>query len=220
MNDPKTATANWETQYQVTFDASSNVKGDSSATIVTVNAVPEPATSLPYSVWVDSGSSVSYSFAGLVASSSASTTQYRWGTTSGIDTAQSYILAVTGAGTVTGNYVTQYDLQFAVSGLDSSAQGTVVSVTVGANPAVNLVQSQFPYDFGYVDAGTVISYTFTSAVGSSNSGEQFVLTTPAATPASGSSLNGATTVTGTYKTQFEVSFSQTGISSDAGTNTV
>ena len=220
MNGPITEAASWTHQYQVTFDASSNVKGDSSATIVTVNGVPETATSLPYSVWVDSGSSVSYSFAGLVASSSASTTQYRWGTTSGIDTAQSDILAVTGAGTVTGNYVTQYDLQFAVSGLDSSAQGTVVSVTVGANPAVNLVQSQFPYDFGYVDAGTVIKYTFTSAVGSSNSGEQFVLTTPAATPASGFSLNGATTVTGTYKTQFEVSFSQTGISSDAGTNSV
>jgi uncharacterized repeat protein (TIGR02543 family) len=220
MNGPKTATANWETQYQVTFDASSNVKGDSSATIVTVNGVPETATSLPCSVWVDSGSSVSYSFAGLVSGSSASTTQYRWGTTSGIDTAQSDILAVTGAGTVTGDYVTQYDLQFAVSGLDSSAQGTVVSVTVGANPAVNFIQSQFPYNFGYVDAGTVISYIFTSTVGSSNNGEQFVLTTPAATPASGFSLNGATTVTGTYKTQFEVSFSQTGISSDAGTNTV
>ncbi len=220
MNGPKTATANWETQYQVTFDASSNVKGDSSATIVTVNGIPETATSLPYSMWVDSGSSVSYSFVGLVSGSSASATQYRWGTTSGIDTAQSDILAVTGAGTVTGNYVTQYDLQFAVSGLDSSAQGTVVSVTVGANPAANLIQSQFPYNFGYVDAGTLISYTFTSTVGSSSNGEQFVLTTPAATPASGFSLNGATTVTGTYKTQFEVSFSQTGISSDAGTNTV
>ena len=211
-----------QTQYQVTFDASSNVKGDSSATIVTVNGVSETATSLPYSVWVDSGSSVTYNFASPVASSSATNTQYRWGTTSGLDTAQSDILTVTGAGTVTGNYVTQYDLQFAQSGLDSSAQGDIVSVTVGANPTVNLVQNQFPYDFGYVDQGTTITYTFTSTVGSSNSGEQFVLTTPAATPASGFSLDGATTVTGTYQTQFLVTFvaspSGSGSTSPAGTN--
>jgi len=215
-------TATYTTQYHVTFDASSNVKGDSSATIVTVNGVSETATSLPYSVWVDSGSSVTYNFASSVASSSATNTRYRWGTTSGLDTSQSDILTVTVAGTVTGNYVTQYDLQFAQSGLDSSAQGTVVSVTVGTNPEVNLVQNQFPYDFGYVDQGTTITYTFTSTVGSSNSGEQFVLTTPAATPASGFSLDGSTTVTGTYQTQFLVTFvaspSGSGSTSPVGTN--
>ena len=140
-----TDAATYGTQYHVTFDASSNIKGGSSAIIVTVNGVSKAATSLPYSVWVDSGSSVTYNFASPVASSSASTTQYRWGTTSGLDTAQADTLTVTGAGTVTGNYVTQYDLQFAQSGLDGSAQGGIVSVTVGANPSVNLVQNQFPY---------------------------------------------------------------------------
>ena len=39
-----TESATYTTQYQVTFDASSNVKGDSSATIVTVNGVSETAT--------------------------------------------------------------------------------------------------------------------------------------------------------------------------------
>ena len=111
---------------------------------MTVNGVPETATSLPYSVWVDSGSSVTYSFASPVTSSSVSTTQYRWGTSSGLDAAQSDILTVTGTGTVIGNYVTQYDLQFAQSGLDSSAQGTVVSVTVGVSPPVNLFKASSP----------------------------------------------------------------------------
>jgi hypothetical protein len=220
MDENQTVTADYVTQYMVTFDASSNVKGDSSATIVTVNGTAENATSLPYSVWVDDGSSVAYSFASPVASSSASTTQYRWNTTSGLDTVQSDNLTVTGAGAVTGNYVTQYDLEFAQSGLDSSAQGTIVSVTIGAGSPVSLVFSDFTKDFGFVDAGTTITYTFTATVSSSNTGEQFVLTTPDASPASGFSLSGATTVTGTYKTQYLVSFTQSGISSDAGGNTV
>ena len=73
-----------------------------------------------------------------------------------------------------------------------------------------------------MDQGTTLTYTFTSTVGSSNSGEQFVLKTPAATPASGFSLDGATTVTGTYQTQFLVTFvaspSGSGSTSPVGTN--
>src|SRR5271157_6011500 len=195
-------------QYNVTFDASSNVKLDSAATIVTVAGAAMTAADVPYSGWFNSGSSLSYAYSTTVASTASPTeTQYRWGSTSGLDTLQTDTLTVSGAGTITGNYVTQYDLKFAESGLDSSAEGTIVSVTVGSSPAVNVVQNDFPYDFGYVDAGTTVTYAFTSPVASSNSGERFVLTTPVATPASGFSLSGVTTVTGTYGTQYQLTLS-------------
>src|SRR5271157_3322892 len=195
-------------QYNVTFDASSNVKLDSAATIVTVAGAAMTAADLPYSGWFNSGSSLSYAYSTTVASTASPTeTQYRWGSTSGLDTLQTDTLTVSGAGTITGNYVTQYDLKFAESGLDSSAEGTIVSVTVGSSPAVNVVQNDFTYDFGYVDAGTTVTYAFTSPVASSNSGERFVLTTPVATPASGFSLSGVTTVTGTYGTQYQLTLS-------------
>ena len=66
-----TVTGNYVADYQVTFDASANVKGDSSAPIVTVNAVPYAGSALPFSLWVESGSLVTYSFANPVTSSSA-----------------------------------------------------------------------------------------------------------------------------------------------------
>jgi len=113
------------------------------------------------------------------------------------------------ASSITWNWVAQYNLKFAQSGLDSTAQGTVVSVTIGANPAVNVVYTDFTKDFGYVDSGTTIAYTFTSTVASSTSGKQFVLTTPAPSPASGFTLGGATTVTGTYKTQYQLTVTST-----------
>jgi len=92
-------------------------------------------------------------------------------------------LTITAPTLITGAYQTLYDLQFAQSGLDISAQGTIVTVTVGANSPVNIAFTSLPYDFGYVDAGTTVTYTCAATVGSSNSGEQFVLTTPSASPA-------------------------------------
>ena len=144
---------------------------------------------------MDAGSSVIYT------NPIAGVSGERWMVSGG---ATPYIASssLTGSVTLNPTYYHQYDLKFAASGLDSSAQGTVVSVTVGTNQVVNLVQSQFPYDFGYVPAGTTVSYTFTSSVASSTAGEQFVLTTPAATPASGFSLGAAITVTGSYQTQY------------------
>ena len=65
---------------------------------------------------------------------------------------------------MTGTYKTQYELKFAQSGLDITAQGTIVSVTIGANSPVDVAYGDFTKNFGYVDAGTTISYTFTSTV--------------------------------------------------------
>ena len=88
----------------------SGLTSDASGTVVTINSVSYAESALPVSLWVDSGNSVAYSFAGTVASSgSPSNTQYLWDSTSGLDTLETNpSLTVSGAGTVTGNYVTRY----------------------------------------------------------------------------------------------------------------
>ncbi len=218
VSGPGTISVNYVTQYKIEFTATLNVLGDGSGTIVTVGGVDKSASDLPFTTdWIDSGTSLSYAYHSPVASTfSPSGIQYRWDTTSGLgQTLQAHTFTVTGPGTVTGAYVTQYDLQFGQAGLDGTAQGTIVSVTVGVNPAVDLAVAGLPHDFGFVDSGTTITYAFTSTVSSSNTGERFVLTTPAPSPASSFSLSEYTTVTGTYKTQYDLQFAQSGLDSSA-----
>ena len=219
VSSTTTITGTYGTQFRVIFDASANVKGDSSVTLVTVDAVGKTAAELPFTTgWKTSGvDSVTYAYVSPVASSSSpSTTRYVWASTSGLSqTLQSNTFTVSAAGTVLGTYGTQFNLKFNQVGLDSTAQGTIVSLTIGANPAVSVVYGDFVKDLGYVDAGATISYTFTSTVASSTVGKQFVLTTPAPTPAAGFSLSGPTTVTGTYKTQYDLKFDQVGLDGTA-----
>jgi FlaG/FlaF family flagellin (archaellin) len=126
-----TVTANYKTQYQVTFDASANVKGDSSATIVTAAGNAKTGAQLPYTAWYDSGSSLAYSFASPIASSgSPSTTRYLWSSTSGLSqTLQTNTFTVGGTGTITATYTTQ------TFGVDSSGKNSANSantLTVGS----------------------------------------------------------------------------------------
>jgi hypothetical protein len=111
---------------------------------------------------------------------------------------------------VTANYKTQYQVTFAQTGLDSSATGTVV--TIGG---VTKTRSQLPYT-DWFDSGTTYSY---SSPVSGDSGKQFVLTGVTG-PASPITASG--TVTGSYKTQYQVSFavspSGRGTTTPSGTN--
>jgi hypothetical protein len=111
---------------------------------------------------------------------------------------------------VTANYKTQYQVTFAQTGLDSSATGTVV--TIGG---VTKTRSQLPYT-DWFDSGTTYSY---SSPVSGGSGKQFVLTSVTG-PASPITASG--TVTGSYKTQYQVSFavspSGSGTTMPSGTN--
>ena len=208
-----TLTGNYVTQYMVTFSSSglgADATGGLAGFQVTGGLFSGPTNPLPPplppigvsggSIWVDAGANVTYNFVNTVTSSNTGE-QYRLNSITGTP---SPITDLSGSTTLIGNYVTQYQVTLVVSGLDGSAQGTLVSVTGGVSAPVTFTESQLPVS-GYVDAGTTISYTFTPTVASSNSGEQFVLTTPAATPASGFTLTGATTVTGTYETQYQLS---------------
>jgi hypothetical protein len=150
MNNAITETANWKTQYQVTFDASSNIKGDSSATIVIVAGTGYNYAQLPYTNWYNSSSSLSYSYASAVASSSSpSTTGYVWISLSGLSqTLRSNTFTVSASGTVTATYTAQ------TFGIDTNCIGygselssgnspiTTTSMTAQANELIMIVITQ------------------------------------------------------------------------------
>ena len=131
MSNPITETANWKTQYQVTFDASSNVKGDSSVTIVTVAGTGKTGAQLPYTNWYDSGSSLSYSYASPIASSSSpATTRYLWSSTSGLSqTLQSNTFIVGGTGNITATYTTQTFRIDGIGYVNTNQHGCQLSIT-------------------------------------------------------------------------------------------
>jgi hypothetical protein len=93
-------------QLKVTFDATSQLKADTSATIVTVSGAAKTGAQLPYTTgWLNSGTSLTYSFSSSVASASNPTTaRYNWTSTSGLQTSRSKTFSVTAGGTITGNY--------------------------------------------------------------------------------------------------------------------
>ena len=196
LGSSTTVTGTYKTQYYLTVNSAYDTPGGAG--------------------WYDSGSTA---YATLTSGTvSGAGTQYVFTGWSGDATGTgltSDAITMNAAKTATANWKTQYDLQFAQSGLDSTAQGTIVTVTVDGGSPVNVAFSEFPKDFGYVDAGTTITYAFTSPVSSSTAGEQFVLTSPAPTPASGFSLSGPTTVTGAYKTQYDLQFAESSLDSSA-----
>ena len=143
-------------QYQVSFTQTGIDGSAGSNTVLTLNSINYAYDALPSNLWVDIG--VSFSWTSPVAGGSEK--QF-------VQTGSSGATPITSGGTYSASYQTQFDLKFAQSGLDSTAQGTIVSVTIGANSPVNVVFTNFTKDFGFVDLGTNIAYTFTSTVTSS-----------------------------------------------------
>jgi uncharacterized repeat protein (TIGR02543 family) len=187
MDEPKTVTAVWTTEYLVTFDHT-GLSGDAYGIVVTVNDVPVTCPDLPYSIWVDPGSTVTYSYSSPVSGGMGK--QYVL-----IGVAQSGSTSlVAGPVTVTGTYKTQYWITFAQSGVGTDFAGTVM--TVGST------------DYGraghadWYDSGASISFSYVSPLEVTANEKRYVLTGVDAT--SSLTVSGAQTVTGNYKTQFYV----------------
>jgi hypothetical protein len=197
-----TYTANFKTQYQLTF-SQSGIAGDSTGTVVTVDGKNKPYAQLPDSSWFDSGASVSYTYADPV-SSSVSGKRYALTTPA---PSPSSPITVTEPRTITGTYKTQFQLTFAQSGLGGDATGTIVTVNGGA-------KSTLPFS-DWFDSGASVPYTYADAVSSSVSGKRYALTTPAPSPTSPITVLAVATITGTYKTQFQLTFAQSGIGGDS-----
>lgn len=216
--DAGTVTGSYVAQYKVSFDASGNVKADSSATIVKVGATPLNAASLPFTTdFVDNGTQLTYSYYSPVASSASPTnTQYRWDTTTGLQSAQGITFAVTSAGSILGNYVAQYKITFDTSA-NVKADSNSAIVTVGGAPQT---AASLPFTTNFLDSGSQLSYSYytpvtslaspantryrwntTSGLGQSLQTNAFTVSAPG-------------TVTGSYTQQFLVTFNQTGIGAD------
>jgi len=192
-NDPVTVYGHYKTQFYVTFDQS-GIGGDSGTnTVVTIGGSPKKASDLPVSGWFDSGTT--YSYAAVVATS---------------DPGKQYVLeGVTGptspinaGGAVTGNYKTQYKVSFAQSG---SAVPPTVTYTADTDPTTAV-----PFDV-WVKSGTEITYAYQGIVDGAP-GVRYVLIS--VSPPSPQTVSGPMTITGTYKTQYQVTFYQSGVGSD------
>jgi hypothetical protein len=147
MNAPKTFTASYKTQYQVTFAQS----GSAVAPTVTYTAETDPTETVPFSVWVKAGTQITYTYQDIVPGAIG----VRYVLTSVTPASPQ---TVSGPMTITGYYKTQYYLTVntnptevltlnpaAVSGEDWYDSG--LTATVNAVQNVDKVSGQSRYDF-------------------------------------------------------------------------
>jgi len=135
-------------------------------------------------------------------------TRYLWTSWSDLGAQTHDYIVPSSSDTVTANYQTQVKITFAQSGLDVSASGTVVTVS-GSEKAYG----DLSFTTGWLDSGGSITFGYAGIVASSTSGKQFVLVSAsAALPFT--VPDHPVTITGTYKTQFNITFAQTGVGID------
>jgi hypothetical protein len=192
MNGPKTLTAVYNTQYQVTFKQT----GSAVAPKVTyhIESGMDIQSTAQFSVWVNNGQQMTYSYESPVAG--AAGTQYVLA-----DTSSTSPQTVNSALDITGNYKTQYHVTFTKTGLDGTSTGTVLTVD-----AVTKTEAQLPYS-DWCDS--TASYSYTATVPSSISGKRFILTSVTGT------FGPDGTVTGNYHIEYQMTFAQTGLDNDA-----
>jgi len=105
MDAPKTVTANYLAQYNVTF-CQTGIGSDCPAICLWVDGeIPYTGSELPASFWWDSGSIHTFAYQSPLGDGSG-VKPYFWNSTTGLLTLQSGSMNVTGPGTVTGSYVT------------------------------------------------------------------------------------------------------------------
>jgi len=188
MSGPMTATANWQTQYQVTFTQTGLDSDADSDIVLTLAGTPYGWSNLPSNYWVNSGSI----FAWTINVSVSSGEQFfkTGGSGSLTSPIQTY-------GTSSATYQKQYYLTVS-STFDTATPGT-----------------------GWFDPGSVTE-SVTSPF-SGGSGTQYLCTGwtgSGSVPASGSvssvtfTISAGSSITWNWKTQYQVTFSQSGVASD------
>ncbi|XHH09006.1 MAG: PQQ-binding-like beta-propeller repeat protein [Candidatus Bathyarchaeia archaeon] len=149
MNGNKTVTANFtQNSYQVVFDLT-GVSSTAAGVVLTVDGVGYTAMDLPKTFTWMHGSTHTYSFNQTLSVSNGA--RYIWSSTTGLSTLQSGSLTVTGAGTVTGTYSTQYlltvtTLQGSVSGSGWYTAGTSASATVSQTTVTSGTDTRHIFD--------------------------------------------------------------------------
>ncbi|MGD0496118.1 MAG: hypothetical protein ABSB28_08760, partial [Candidatus Bathyarchaeia archaeon] len=195
---PMTATGNYKTQYQVTFNQT-GVGSDFSGAIVRIDGTDYNYGALPSSFWWDNGSSHTFSFySPLVVNISK---QYNWASTSGLSTLQSDTLLISGSGSVTGNYTVENKVQitFSQTGVNTDFTGTVVTID-----GVNYTVTGLPLPFWW-DTNSIHTFAYQSPLIVTPSAQKYVWTsTSGLSTLQGDTITATTSgnITGNYKTQY------------------
>jgi hypothetical protein len=183
MDKAKTVTANYVTQYSVTF-GQSGVGSDFTGNITMIDISSYTFGALPHSFWWDSGSSHDFVF-NYQLEVAFHAKEYVWANTTGLSNQETGTITVTASGTVTGNYKTLYYLTI------TSAYGSPMPTS------------------GYISAGSVSAGVSQYVLGST--GTRYVCTGWSGTgsaPSSGGSssvnfiINAPSSITWNWKTQY------------------
>ena len=121
---------------------------------------------------------------------------------------------VSGANTVTGIYVAQWKITFAQIGIGVDTGANTVATIGRAHGAGDL-----PVDAWY-DDGSQVTYGYESFVETSPASTKRYRQTSVTGIASGASVTTSSTITGNYVVQWLLTFAQSGIAGDTGTNAV
>ncbi|PPD58057.1 Calx-beta domain-containing protein [Dehalogenimonas etheniformans] len=202
MRAPVNATAYYVEQYQVT--------------VISAQGTPTGAG------WYDAGASITSSVTTPVETSGSS--RYRctgWTGTGSVPASgnsNSTTFNLTASSSVTWNWVLQYQVTFAQGGVGTDADTSTVLTINGVNKTIHQLQYSDWYDYrstiDFAYSATVAGATGKQYVWGSTSGLSTAQNNSAFT------VSGPGTVVANYGTQYLVTFTQAGISSDAGTNTV
>jgi subtilisin family serine protease len=162
-------TGNYKTQFYVTF-GQTGVGSDLTGTMLTIDGTNHTVNDLPISFWYDNGSNHTFAYQSPLVVT-AGQKQYVWLSTSGLSTLQSGSITISGNGSITGIYKTQFWIQVnsshdtptASQWVDSGSNFTasVTSPTEIVAGSLRWVCTGFNIDGGSLIPGTI--YTFTSA---------------------------------------------------------
>jgi len=190
-------TALYKTQYSVTL-RTSGLGGDFSGNSVTFDGKGHRVyDGHSVRVWIDSGERVSYTWHSPITS-----------TTSGkryvITSSSSGSIKVNSAKIVSATYKTQYSVTLKTIGLGSDFSGDSVTF----NEKNYRVYDENPVTI-WIDSGTPINYNWASTIYSTTSGKRYRFT-----DATETGIN-TKTITASYEAQYQWTFSQQGVGSDA-----
>ncbi len=207
-----TITGTYTVQYQVIFAVSGMVADTSTNTVVTVASVAKTYADLPFGSWVASGGTITYVFSFPI-STTDSNRRYGLSSVGGLSQSlSSNTITVSSGGTVTGTYLAGWQITFASSGIGADTTGTVVTVN-----ALGKAQASLPYTSWLNNSASVV-YSFTlnvSAIPNKQYGLASVSGLSQTLSSNTFAASSGGTITGTYNTQWQITVTSSGISTDS-----
>ncbi len=205
MDGPKTAAANWKTQHLITF-TQTGLDETADNTILIINGAPVNLSDLPLTLWADQDSSLSFRYTGIV-SSMIPCKRFRLDTISHT----SLLFKATEPMTIAGNYKPQHQLTVRTNGLDANFANVYNDTTILGTATDSTSYS------GWFDEGSWLLLNIDDLVADGST--RFVFTRWSGS-ASGALqplsliVSSAQDIVVNYRTQYEITFIQSGLSTD------